>query len=206
MEKFVIETCTQYEGGSTRALECSKEAAEAYVQHLNERGYDEINTLYTLDEWFDKERWPAHQVQEVYEESLASQKRGIWWLTVEDLKDLKETIDKTLSQKAPQLIRVEHLHCTLAFDVPREGCPDGYSIEDGTPYILALGLAYNDKAACLIVNLPGDCNNTHPHVTLALAPGVPPVYCNEMLADSYQFKRLEGVLVGDLEFYEFPNQ
>ncbi len=49
--------------------------------------------------------------------------------------------------------------------------------------ITVLGYACDDKAEAILVSCGGvRCDNANPHITISTAPGVPPVYSNELLS------------------------
>lgn len=145
---------------------------------------------------------------EVIEYELARRrpKRGIWWLALE-----REGIAwlRWAFTYGAGFEEVEHLHVTLAFDVTEEEVPslcNGGWKSSSFP-IVVKGLAHNSKCACLVVDIGDtDCCNKHPHITLALAEGVQPVYSNDMLSGKdgpYTYLPLEATLEGRLEFKPF---
>jgi len=151
----------------------------------------------------------GQKLRELLQEQLEDEDRedpdalGIWWLPVS-----KKEVDN-LDLPIPEgLEPVDHLHVTLKFNVRMCDVPLGFFHlhDEGLPLIKVKGFAFNDKAACLVVEVNGWCDNEHPHITLALAEGVPPVYCNEMLAGVYSYKSLDFKLYSELEFYQFPNK
>ena len=166
-------------------------------------------TVYSLEEYM------AQQTRPLSDFCPPAPKKGIWWLTV-DLNDIMSQIgivSYSIASATAGLTLVEHHHVTLAFDVTEEDKPEvtlTSNCIDGEflPRIKVRGLAYNDKCACLVVDFIGytRCCNKHPHITLATAEGISPVYSNDMLEGKdgpYSFMPLEAELEGSLEFFEF---
>ena len=154
---------------------------------------------------------------EVIEYELSRRvKRGIWWLAVE-YDDIAQMLcppniyETTYHALYGGKRHVEHIHVTLAFDVTEHGRPlthnDKWGGDSDCFPIRVKGLAHNSKCACLVVDIGDtDCCNKHPHITLALAEGVQPVYSNDMLAGKdgpYTYLPLEATLEGRLEFKPF---
>lgn len=145
--------------------------------------------------------------------------KGTWQLTV--------GVDKLASiYLVPEIVRelvyecgfreLQSFYVTLASNVSKQERPrlDGMTKILKPKYyfdgvvghdIRVKGVAWNDKCACLVVDI-GDteCCNTQPHITLALAPDVPPGYSNEMLSSKdYTFTMMDCVINGVLEFHQF---
>jgi len=145
-------------------------------------------------------------------------KKGIWWLTVDYdavwCLVCRTNLGVSNHQKVMMSkLLVKHFHVTLTYDVTEDDKPEvslTSNCLDGEflPRIKVRGLAYNDKCACLVIDFIGYtlCCNKHPHITLATAESISPVYSNDMLAGkdgAYQFLPLEAELEGSLEFFEF---
>ena len=177
--------------------------------------YQTINrTVYSLEEYMTMQSRPMSNF------CPPAPKKGIWWLTVEDIDCVFSRTALGMSQYEKILmdytngqskVMSKHFHVTLAYDVTKQERPEGrYASKfDGDRKIgeyhpiYVHGLAYNDKCACLVVHGVRECCNKHPHLTLATAEGVPPVYSNDMLAGvdgPYNFLPLDAELEGTLEF------
>lgn len=195
-------------------LEESPEVVKASIEmNLTVGKYHTINrTVYSLEEYMKMQSRPLSDF------CPPAAKKGIWWLAVsaEAIHELFTHISGTGNQVWSYIDdydnEVEHFHVTLDFDVAAEDNPHcAWAVEhDAASFTIKVkGLAYNDKAACLVVELDPkspDCCNKHPHITLATAEGIPPVYSNDMLAGkdgAYQFLPLEAELEGTLEFFQF---
>ncbi len=165
-------------------------------------------TVYSLEEYMEMQSRPLSDF-------CPPAKKGIWWLAVDkglvDALVIRSSVNhyeawNDISRHDP----VKHYHVTLDYGIAAEDNPHcAWSLSEGEIYypILVKGLAYNDKAACLVVELKGiESCNARPHITLATADGVTPVYSNQMLAGvdgAYQFLPLEAELEGTLEFFQF---
>ena len=168
--------------GSDR--EVVEELRTEYLQELKEAIADGSFVVHKELDCRPEDTLTANLWVEVIEYELARRapKRGIWWLVVgeEELHPLA-----TFLVYSPNLEEVEHLHVTLAFDATEEEVPSlcNGGWESSSFPIRVKGLAYNSRCACLVVDIGDtDCCNKHPHITLALAEGVQPVYSNDMLA------------------------
>jgi hypothetical protein len=200
-------------GTNVYFLEESPEVVKASIK-LEDCGNDGIlntRTVYSLEEYMKMQTRPLSDF------CPPAPKKGIWWLAVDkgliDALVIRDSANHYEAWNAiSQLDPVKHYHVTLDFGVAAEDnlhC-DWAVAHDATSFTVKVkGLAYNDKAACLIVKLDPkspDCCNKHPHITLATAEGVPPVYSNDMLAGkdgAYSFLPLEAELEGTLEFFQF---
>ena len=94
---------------------------------------------------------------------------------------------KTAAKKKP-----EH-HVTMRFCPPSVPDEEKIAYKDAfAPFagksvlVEPIALVYDDKGAALSVRLPEEvraqCQSLHPHITIACAPGVQPVYSNELLS------------------------
>lgn len=170
-------------------------------------------TVYSLEEYMKMQTRPLSDF------CPPAAKKGIWWLAVDPagvsevvMSYYGSSLDYDFKQIFKPLTEVRHFHVTLAYDVNKGNKPEyrigyGNSLEFDRYPIKVTGLAYNDKCAALVVEVKHmDCCNKHPHITLATAEGVPPVYSNDMLAGkdgAYNFLPLEAELEGTLEFFQF---
>jgi hypothetical protein len=162
-------------------------------------------TVYSLKEYMELQSRPLMGF------CPPAPKKGIWWLSV-DIDDLMRQIglvSYSIALATSGLTQaVKHHHVTLAFDVRHVDYPEIYMFNPetgGTP-VFVKGLAYNDKCAALVVEVPASCCNKVAHITLATAEGIAPVYSNDMLAGvdgPYSFLPLEDELEGTLEFFQF---
>lgn len=194
-----------------------EEAPEVVKASIKLEDYvDEVavtRTVYSLEEYMKMQTRP---LSDFYPPAA---KKGIWWLAVDPagvsevvMSYYGSSLDYDFKQIFKPLTEVQHFHVTLAYDVNKGDKPEyrigyGNSLELEKYPIKVTGLAYNDKAAALVVEVKHmDCCNKHSHITLATADGVPPVYSNEMLAGvdgAYNFLPLEAELEGTLEFFQF---
>lgn len=208
MAIYVITDDCGYDGTEITTVEC----APADLELIRE-GYKPMGsmTIQSLDEWAASLRMS----QSTFDKLTAKPKRGIWWLALDEgdinaLLKQRSVANHELWTYLEDLDVVPHWHVTLAFDVTKVDKPEVFTYErsGGEPYNIAVkGLAYNDKCAAFVVDLgKSRCCNKHPHITLATAEGVKPVYSNDMLAGkdgAYNFLPLEAELEGTLEFFEF---
>lgn len=130
---------------------------------------------------------------------------GYWALSIEteDVQALLNLSPKTLVGK-----QVKHeFHVTLAFNVTEDYKPYTSLTPKYHYTVYTNGIAVDEKAAALVLFEPGHLciTNPHPHITIALADGVKPVYCNEMLGKAYMFYPFKKIhkLVGKLIFVPF---
>ena len=83
--------------------------------------------------------------------------------------------------------RIGH-HMTVEFHNAEEAAQDGYfgeSIKLGQPFtLIATHYKMDTKGLALVIQRNSELkiSNECPHITVAVAPGVAPVYSNEMLA------------------------
>lgn len=210
IQTFVIEHYYRSEV-YTEVVNCTEEEVKRYCI-AKSKDYDpsEESIKYdTLEAWVVMKTKPDSWLKEFIE--LTQPKRGIWWLAIaaEDLIRIEDYYLVADTINDSDLSPVKHFHVTLAFDVESKDFPLVYvynNDEAGSIPVFIKGIAWNDKAAVLVVDVPTSCSNKHPHITLATADGVPPVYSNDMLAGkdgAYQFLPLEAALKGQLEFFEF---
>lgn len=205
IQTFVIEH--RYRGDvDTQVVNCIEEEVENYciAKSKNFNPGEESIEYDTLENWVARKTNPDSYFLKEFKE-LTQPKKGIWWLAVPDVTELIGDIEGAMwwGKQA-----VKRHHVTLAFDVRHVDYPEIYMFnpETGDTPVFVKGLAYNDKCAALVVEVPASCCNKHPHITLATADGVPPVYSNDMLAGkdgAYSFLPLEAELEGQLEFFEF---
>lgn len=204
MAIYVITEDYGYDGQKTTTVDCDLGELELIRKNLDSAG--EV-TIESLDEWVNHYQMDSAEFAKLTSQS----KRGIWWLAVD-----KVAINELLAQRSSTNHQiwsyiddydhdVKHFHVTLAFDVAEEECPAEDTYDCG---VIVKGLAYNERCAALVVEISKHltCHNKHPHITLATADGVPPVYSNDMLAGkdgAYHFLPLAAELEGTLEFFEF---
>jgi hypothetical protein len=73
-------------------------------------------------------------------------------------------------------------HVTLDYGVNEYHKDFGKKVQ-----VQVIGYAKDDKAEAILVSLNGvQCDKPHPHITISTAPGVAPVYSNELLAQGYE--------------------
>lgn len=212
IQTFVIEHYYRAEV-MTEVVNCTEDEVKSYCIAKSKKfdPSEESIDYDTLEAWVALKTKPDSWFLAEFK-NLTKPKRGIWWLTV-DLDDLMSQIgivSYSIASASAGLELVEHHHVTLDFGVTYEGNPHcAWAVSEGeTQYpILIKGLAYNAKAACLVVELKGiESCNARPHITLATAEGILPVYSNDMLSGidgAYTFLPLEAELEGQLEFFEF---
>lgn len=217
---YVITVDLGYDGGE----ECSTvDCTPAQIELIRERykEYEGDYDIQPLDTWVNSKRMQSWR----FDKLTAGPQRGIWWLAVctEEVQNEITYSGKPLADYLYDALGfnewaggkynwVKHHHVTLAFNVTAEDKPKlSYWSSGGRTWygITVKGLAYNDKAACFVVDLGFNnehCCNKVAHITLATTEGVPPVYSNTMLAGeegAYNFLPLEAELEGTLEFFEF---
>jgi hypothetical protein len=114
-----------------------------------------------------------------------------WAVNVCNPRDILDRVEvKEFLAANPNLIPNTDFHCTMIYN-------SGQIALDETRYearrneILNLqieSICYDGKGAALkLKSVDFPCNNANPHITLALAKGVPPVYSNKLLAGKCQF-------------------
>lgn len=191
-------------------LEEAPEVVKASIklEDCDNDGISNTRTVYSIEEYMEMQTRPLSDF------CPPAAKKGIWWLAVDD-EDCLNILREVRGLGTHNKNRVEHFHVTLAYNVTKDDKPaylvaqvaHGKTFEFGTYTIIVKGLAYNDKCAALVVDVKGmEYCSRHPHITLATAEGVPPVYSNEMLAGvdgAYNFLPLEAELEGTLEFFQF---
>jgi hypothetical protein len=74
-------------------------------------------------------------------------------------------------------------HMTLKFDPSQEDLKDFPLGEPGV--VKVVGYAADEKGQAVLVRSNTPSRNQHPHVTIAVAPGVSAAYSNDLLARGY---------------------
>lgn len=138
---------------------------------------------------YNEDKIPEIYGQVAKEESELAKKNGskfktlYWGVFVDEIDRILNLglVNKELKKNKHLAPKIDELHCTMLF--VKNGV-------DETPYkeyenkkvdLIITHVAYDKKIMALRVNPTFPCDNKHPHITLALAKGVRPVYSNQML-------------------------
>jgi len=125
-----------------------------------------------------------NEEQELAKQNMAKMKTFYWSAVILDFGlILNNDIIKEVLSKHPHFEVNKSFHCTMLF-------VDGKNIDESivaeyegkVVKMTVKCIAYDHKIIALVVDPDFYCNNNVPHVTLARAKGVQPVYSNLMLA------------------------